>query len=101
MKIRKCPGCAQLIHCDAHQNRVRCWNCARLSEVAPLATAEEKFGRTSLAAFDRALPHPSRLVRVARIALVVAAPVAALMLLIGNGFDLAIVRDAAAPFVMR
>ena len=51
--------------------------------------------------FDQTLPMPSRLVGVARVALLCAVPIAALMLLMCNGFDIAIVRDAAAPFLTR
>ena len=64
--------------------------------------ARRTLARTHTAtAFERALPQPSRLVRAAKIALVVAVPVAALMLLVCNGFDIFIVRDMTAPFLMR
>ena len=102
MKIRKCPRCAQLTHLDdGHRAPLFCWNCAARVDFAALRTPEERWLARTATAFERALPQPSRLTRAAKIALVVAVPVAALMLLVCNGFDIFIVRDAAAPFVMR
>ena len=99
MTIRKCPHCAQLLHFDNGERALVCWNCSRFAALSALATPGEKRVQRALTNFDRALPNPSRLVRAAQIALVVAVPVAALMLLVSNGFDIFIVRDATAPFL--
>ena len=101
MTIRKCPHCAQLLHFDDGERALVCWNCSRFAALTELATPGERRIRRALTNFDRALPNPSRLVRAGKIALVVAAPVAALMLLVCNGFDITVVRDAATPFMMR
>ena len=102
MTIRKCPDCAQLTHFDNDERApLFCWHCAARVDFALLCTPPQRFVARGAATFDRALPDPSRLVRAARVALVVTMPVAALMLLICNGFDIFIVRDALAPFVMR
>ncbi len=101
MTIRKCPHCAQLIHFEPRETALVCWNCAHFTHAASLQTPGEKRVGRARALADRALPNPSRLVRVGKIALVVAVPIAALMLLICNAFDIFVVRDALAPFVMR
>ena len=102
MKIRKCPRCAQLTHLDDGERApLFCWHCAARVQFAALRTREERWLAHTATAFERALPQPSRLVRAAKIALVVAVPVAALMLLVCNGFDIFIVRDMTAPFLMR
>ena len=101
MKIRKCPYCAQLIHFEPRPSPLICWNCAHRTDAAKLRTPGEKRWQRAVALFDQTLPMPSRLVGVARVALLCAVPIAALMLLVCNGFDIAIVRDAAAPFLMR
>ena len=101
MTIRKCPNCAQMTHLDDGERApLFCWHCAARVDFAALQTPQ-RFVARGAATFDHALPDPSRFVRAARIALVVAMPIAALMLLICNGFDIFVVRDAAAPFVMR
>ena len=101
MTIRKCPHCAQLLHFDEGARALVCWNCSRFVATSMLATPGEQRVQRALINFDRALPNPSRLVRMGKIALVVAAPVAALMLGFCNGFDVHVVRDMAAPFLMR
>lgn len=102
MKIRKCPHCAQFTHLDAAtRTPLFCWHCAARVDFVALRTSEELFALRAVSTFERALPHPSRLVRVGKIALVVAVPVAATMLLLCNGFDIFVVRDLAAPFLMR
>lgn len=101
MIIRKCPHCAQLLHFDERQNALVCWNCSRFATLTELSTPGEKRIQRALTSFDRALPNPSRLVRVGKVALVMAVPVAALMLLVCNGFDIAVVRDMMAPFLVR
>ena len=102
MTIRKCPDCAQLTHLDKGERApLFCWHCSMRVDFASLQTPQQRLIARTSASFERALPDPSRLVRAARVALVVAAPIAALMLLICNGFDIFIVRDALAPFVMR
>lgn len=101
MKIRKCPNCAQLIHFEPRQFTLVCWNCAHFTNTAQLQTPGEKRVGRARAVADRALPNPSRLVGIGKVALVVAVPIAALMLLVCNAFDIHVVRDAAAPFVMR
>lgn len=101
MTIRKCPHCAQLLHFDGCERALVCWNCWNFSALPTLATPGEKRIHRAIANFDRALPHPSRLVRAAKIALVVAVPVAAMMLLVCNGFDIFVVRDMTAPFLTR
>ena len=102
MTIRKCPHCAQLTHLDdGVRAPLFCWNCVSRVDFAALRTREERFFAHTATAFDCALPQPSRLTRAAKIALVVAVPVAALMLLVCNGLDIFIVRDMAAPFLMR
>ena len=102
MTIRKCPHCAQLTHLDDDGRApLFCWHCSMRVDFAALRTPQQRFVARTSANFDRALPSPSRLVRAARVALVVAMPIAALMLLVCNGFDIFIVRDALAPFVMR
>ena len=100
MTIRKCPHCAQFTHLDENERApLFCWNCAARVDFGALRTPRQRLVADAATAFDRALPDPSRLVRAGAIALVVAVPVAALMLLVCNGFDITIVRVAAAPFV--
>lgn len=101
MTIRKCPHCAQLLHFDDGERALVCWNCSRFAALSTLATPGEKRIHRALTNFDRALPNPSRLVRAGKVALVVAVPVAALMLLVCNGFDIFVVRDMTAPFLTR
>lgn len=102
MKIRKCPNCGQLTHLETGQRvPLFCWHCAARVDFVALRTPEEWFALRTIATFERALPDPSRLVRAGKIALLVATPVAVVMLLICNGFDIFVVCDAAAPFVMR
>ncbi len=102
MTIRKCPHCAQLTHLD-DEGRAPffCWSCAALVDFAAMRTPSQRWALSAATALDRALPNPSRLVRAAKISLVAAVPVAALMLLVCNGFNIWIVRDVAAPFLMR
>lgn len=102
MTIRKCPHCAQLTHLDDNERApLFCWHCAARVDFAALQTRESRLLNDAATAFDRALPNPSRLVRAGKIALVAAVPVAALMLLVSNGFDIFVVRDVTAPFLMR
>ncbi len=99
MTIRKCPQCAQLTHIDKGERApLFCWNCAARVDFG--APSRHLLAGAAIA-FDRALSDPSSLVRVGAIALVAAVPVAALMLLLCNAFDIFVVRDAAAPFLMR
>ena len=102
MTIRKCPHCAQLTHIDNDARApLFCWNCAARVDFGALRTPSQCLLANAATSLDRALPDLSRLVRVGKIALVVAVPVAALMLLICNGFDVHVVRDASAPFLTR
>ncbi len=102
MTIRKCPGCAQMTHFDKGKRApLLCWYCAARVDVdfAVLATPSQTFALRARAVADCALPNPSHLVRVGKVALVVAVPIAAAMLLVCNGFDIFVLRDAAAPFL--
>ena len=102
MTIRKCPHCAQLTHLDTGERvPLFCWSCAARVDFGALQSRANRFTASAATSLDRASPNPSRLVRAARIALVVAVPVAVLMLLICNGLDIHIVRDASASFLMR
>lgn len=102
MTIRKCPHCAQFTHLDeAERTPLFFWNCAARVDFGALATPQQRALANAATAFDRALPDLARLRRVGAIALVVAVPIATLMLLVCNGFHIFIVRDAAAPFLMR
>ncbi len=102
MTLRKCPNCAQLTHLDdGVRAPLFCWHCAARVDFAALQTPTQRLAASAATSLDRALPQPSRLTRAAKIALVIAMPIAALMLLVCNGFDIFIVRDAAAPFAMR
>ena len=100
MTLRKCPHCVQLTHFDEGERApMFCWNCAARVDFGALPTPAQKLLGKARSACDRVLPDPSRLVGAGKVALVVAVPVAALMLLICNSFDLFVVHDALAPFV--
>ncbi len=102
MTIRKCPHCAQFTHLDAGERApLFCWSCAARVDFAALQTPQQRLVADAASTFDRALPRPSRLVRAGKVALVVAVPFVALMLLVCNGFDIFIVRNALAPFLTR
>ncbi len=102
MTIRKCPHCAQFTHLDdGGRAPLFCWSCAARVDFGRLQTPEARLIARATATCDRALPNPSRLVRAGKIALVMAVPFVALMPLVCNGFDIFVVRNALAPFVMR
>ena len=102
MTIRKCPHCTQFTHLDEGARApLFCWSCAARVDFGALRTPRQRLVSDAATSLDRVLPNPSRVVRFAKIALVVAVPVATLMLLICNGFDVHIVRDASAPLLTR
>ena len=99
MKIRKCPDCAQLIHFEPQAPLQRCWNCGKVSDFSALYSPLQRLALWLRTRFDRGLPDPSRLVRAGTVALVVAVPLAIVMLLICNSLNIFIVHDASAPFL--
>jgi hypothetical protein len=98
MKIRPCPGCAQLVHFEESFPIEKCWNCGLTTDFSHLKTPEERLFLWIGSLFDRTLPDCSGLVGVGRVALVIAVPIAVMMLLICNSFNIRIVPDPTVPF---
>jgi hypothetical protein len=40
MKIRHCPGCAQLVHFESSTPIQKCWNCGQVTNFLHLKTLE-------------------------------------------------------------
>ncbi len=101
MKIRHCPGCAQLVHFEQSTPIQRCWNCSQVTDFSQLKILEERlalwFLRGANSVFST-IPSCSRLAHTGKIALLVAMPAATVMLLISNSFDIRIVYDLTTPF---
>ena len=104
MKIRRCPACAQLIHFDPPRLTRACWSCGRVCDARSRMVFEEALAARAWALLEALLdwlPPCSRLVGVGRVALAAAFPIAVLMLLLCNGFDIRIVEEPASPFFRR
>ena len=102
MKIRLCPACAQLVHFEANRAIQECWNCRRATDFSTVKAPEERLGLWLLSGAENALSRvfflwPNRL-RAGKIALVAAMPVAIVMLLLCNSFDVQILHDLVSPF---
>ncbi len=103
MKIRQCPGCAQLVHFEPSIPVQGCWNCGEVTDFSHFKTPEEWLGLWVLRGLDSVLqstlPSCSRIAGAGKVALVVATPIAIVMLLICNSFNIRIVHDLTAPFM--
>jgi hypothetical protein len=98
MKIRKCSGCAELVHFNALSKTQWCWNCgARVNATSPPTLADRTLHlaseRTQNVTFGFSLPLVWK-----KVALLSALPIAATMLLVCNSLDIYIVRVATVPF---
>lgn len=103
MEIRHCPGCAHLVHFEPSTPTQKCWNCGTVTNYSHLKTPEEQLGLWLLCGLDivleKTLPSCSHVVGAGKVALAVAMPVAIVMLLIGNSFNIHVVHDFTAPFL--
>lgn len=87
MRIRRCSACAQLVHFRPACPSPSCWNCGvRCNFARPNALHRALWLLPEL-------PLLSQASGLARLALVAAMPIAALMLLMCNSFDIHIVHD--------
>jgi len=100
MKIRRCPGCAELVHFDPHRPLKRCWNCALVSDFSPRQTVGRKWLSWAGSSLDRSTSNYRRLIHVGKCALLVALPFVAIMLLACNSLNITLIHDASAPFTM-
>jgi hypothetical protein len=110
MKIRYCPHCVELVHFEAEDPLQRCWNCRRVSNFALVKSPEQRLGVWLLGQIEGAgqaviffclRPLGRRAAAaVAKVVLVEAIPAVVVMLLVSNSFDIRVVHDLAAPFLM-
>jgi hypothetical protein len=103
MKIRQCPRCVELVHFDLGTPIQKCWNCGEVSNFSHLKTIEERVSLWLLRGFDivlqSALPPCSQIAVVGKVTLVVTMPIAIVMLLICNSFNIRIVHNLSVPFM--
>lgn len=93
MTIRRCSGCAQLVHFSPASPLPSCWNCGIRCDLA----RPDALGR-ALSLLPE-MPLLSQGLGVARLALVAAAPIAVLMLLLSGSFDIHVVSDFGASLL--
>ncbi len=100
MQIKKCPHCAQLVHVDVLYSQP-CWNCGAFVDFTP----RENWAQTVFRVLDVRLTKVlspvfdgERWIKWNRRALLTALPLAVVMLLTCNSFQIGIVRDITTPF---
>jgi len=101
MKIVKCLACKECVHFDGAPNVEKCWNCGAVTDFSRIKTVEEKL----LAWCDQTLsrvPFPDlsspSFRRASKAGILVALPIAAVMLLLCNSLNISIVRDPIDSF---
>ncbi len=101
MQIKKCPDCRAYLHFEKEIGIRRCWNCGVVTNFLEHPSFEAKVWLmvgSGASLFLMPFVNLVQQSRYGRIALVLSLPVAVVMLLICNSFQISIVQDAAAPF---
>ncbi|BCM92329.1 hypothetical protein IAD21_04208 [Abditibacteriota bacterium] len=107
MKIRYCPGCAELVHFESSSPIQRCWNCGQFTNFDMVKTPDQRLGLWLLAQIPHTealmlkVPLPfARVTALSKTLLIVGVPAVVTMLLVSNSFNVRIVHDLTASFTM-